>query len=84
MGARYAEAYISSNHLVPGEQAALWVSVQGGQPDDRPQAPEVEGVAINFAQAITRLDTNQNLTQAFIYRVSAPNPGKYTIPSVRL
>ncbi|MDG0994143.1 MAG: BatD family protein [Akkermansiaceae bacterium] len=84
MNARYAEAYISSNHLVPGEQAALWVSVQGGQPDDRPKAPDVEGVAINFAQAITRLDTNQNLTQAFIYRVSAPNPGKYTIPSIEV
>lgn len=82
--ARYAEAHLTSTHLIPGEQAILWLSVQGGSPDGSPQAPEVEGAAINFIQSVTRIDNNRNLTQAYAYRVSAPNPGKYIIPPVTM
>ena len=80
----YAEAYLANENLMPGEQTVLWVSVQGGQPDGHPQAPEVEGAAINYIQAVARMGSDRRLTQVFAYRVSAPNPGKYVIPPITM
>lgn len=81
-GSRYADAYLTSSHLMPGEQAILWVSLHGATPDGHPAAPEVEGAAVNFIQAVTRISSNRQLTQVYAYRVSAPNPGKYVIPPI--
>ncbi|MFK7910061.1 MAG: hypothetical protein AB8F34_05605 [Akkermansiaceae bacterium] len=80
----YAEAYLTNKYLIPGEQTLLWVSVQGGRPDSRPLIPEVDGAVINFAQEGVRMGNNRELTQVFIYRVSAPNAGKYIIPPISL
>ena len=84
IGGAYAQAVLTSNHLIPGESTYLWVQMYGASPDGRPEAPEADGIAINFVQSVARIDENRNLTQAFVYRVSGPKTGKYTIPAITL
>jgi len=78
----YAEASLTSRHLIPGEQTNLIISLRGAQPDHRPAAPVVANTAINFVRAITQLDTQRRLTQVFLYRLTPAKAGKYTIPPV--
>ena len=82
--AQTAIANLESSHLIPGEPTILWLSLQNKSPDGRPQVPEVKEIAINFIQPVVQLNTNGELITHYAYRVSAPNPGKYTIPPITL
>ena len=77
-------AGLTSNDLLPGEQASLVVRVTGGQPDTRPAAPEIKDVGVNFVRVQTQLDSRRQLAYAFLYRISPVNTGTYTVPAIEV
>jgi len=77
-------AALTSNDLLPGEEASLVVRVSGGQPDSRPAAPEVKDVAVNFVRVRTQFDSQRRLAYAFIYRLTPVNAGTYTLPAIEI
>ncbi|MBT8043687.1 MAG: BatD family protein, partial [Verrucomicrobiae bacterium] len=79
-----AEAALTSRHLIPGEQTNLVIRLRGAQPDFRPAPPTVANTAVNFVRAVTQLDTQRNLTQVFLYRLTPAKTGNYTIPPVTM
>ena len=83
-GGAYAQAALTNTHLLPGEQGHLIVRMHGGDADDRPAAPEVEGVAINFVRSESRINAERQIATDFIYRVTPANPGSYTIPPIAM
>ncbi len=82
--APYAEAALTSTHLVPGEQCHLIVRMRGGEPDGRPAPPEVPNTAVNFVRSITHINSNRKLSTAFLYRVTPAKAGALTIPPIPL
>jgi len=80
----YADAAITSKHLIPGETTNLIIRLRGGKPDGRPAVPVVEGSAINFVRTVTQIDQQRNLSQVYLYRVTPAIVGKFTIPPVTL
>ncbi|MCP5535201.1 MAG: BatD family protein [Akkermansiaceae bacterium] len=82
--APYAEAALTSDHLIPGEQTSLVIQLRGAQPDFRPAPPAVPNTAVNFVRSVTQIDTQRQLTQVFQYRLTSAKPGTYTIPPVAM
>ena len=78
----YVHAALSSEHLLPGEQASFVLRVSGLQSDSRPVIPEVKGVAINFIRTSTYIDSQRRLGYEFSYRLRAVKEGHYTIPPI--
>ena len=80
----YAEAVLTSQNLIPGEQVNLEVRVSGLQPESRPASPEIEGVAVNYVRTITHIDAQRRLGFAFVYRLTPVKPGSYTVPPIEV
>jgi len=80
----YAQAALTSNQLIPGEQSYFIVRMQGGDADNRPVAPEVEGASINFVRSLNQVDAQRQITTAFLFRITPVNPGTFTIPPIAL
>lgn len=82
--APFAEAVLTSQHVVPGESCHLIVRMRGGDPDNRPVAPVVKDTAVNFVQAITQLDAQRKLITTFLFRITPVHAGPLTIPPIAL
>ena len=78
------QAGLTSHDLLPGEQASLIVRVYGTQPDSRPIAPEIKGVAVNFIRSSTQIDSQRRLGYAFLYRLTPVKAGAYTVPEIQV
>ncbi|MBK1829284.1 BatD family protein [Verrucomicrobiaceae bacterium R5-34] len=78
----YVQAALTSQDLLPGEQASVIVRVSGGQPDQRPPTPEIDGVGVNYVRTQTQIDSQRRLSYAFLFRLSPVKAGSYTLPAI--
>lgn len=83
-GTPHAEAFLTSTHLVPGEQCQLVVRLQGAEPDSRPIAPTIANTAVNFIRSSSFIDHQGSIKTSFIYRLSSARQGEYTVPPITL
>ncbi|MBK1792309.1 BatD family protein [Persicirhabdus sediminis] len=83
----FATANLTTKHLIPGERAYLFLSVQNGRLQSRPATPQVDGLAINFQHVGTQTSGGFGgftTTHYLVYTISAVEPGDYTLPPFQL
>ncbi|MDC0087936.1 BatD family protein [Akkermansiaceae bacterium] len=80
----YAETLLSSNQLVPGEQANLQIHIIGARPDSRPLAPEIPNTEIHFINHQSQLINTGQRISVLNYSLSSTTLGVYTIPAMTL
>ena len=80
----YADAALGSQDILSGEQVTLVIRVSGIQPNNRPVAPEIKGVALNYVRTQTQIDAQRRLGYAYVFRLTPLTPGSYTIPPIHI
>ena len=80
----FAEAALSSNHIIPAESVVLEVKITGAKPDYQPQIPQIENITTQYVSAKQQVINGGAASFIFSYYLTATKAGQYTIPSLAM
>ncbi len=80
----YAEAALTSKHLILGEPTTLLIRTSSSSPNDQAPTFTLPDAKVQYIRTIKQLTSSRQLVQAYVYHITPSKVGHYSIPSIHL